>query len=72
MIMETKETGMQRGWMTFAVLVVLTAIEFAVSAAMEEPLIVLMLIAVIKAGLIIVYFMRFGDLSVIWNGEADE
>ena len=59
----------RRGWQVFAALVVLTIIEFALSALMASPLPLLAPVALAKAALIIAYFMRLGDLSVVWRQE---
>ena len=69
--METKDSGWRRGWIVFAVLAVLTAVEFGVSLSIENPLPVLAVIALAKAGVIITYFMHVGDLKVLWRGESE-
>ncbi|MBZ0294884.1 MAG: cytochrome C oxidase subunit IV family protein [Anaerolineae bacterium] len=69
--METKERGWRRGWIVFGVLALLTAAEFGVSLGLENPLPVLAVIALAKAGAIIAYFMRLGDLKALWRGESD-
>lgn len=70
--METQEAGLRRGWLVFAVLAVLTAVEFVISSAMDNPLPLLAIVALAKAGLIIWYFMHLGDMKVLWREEANE
>ena len=60
----------RRGWKVFAALVALTIIEYAVSALLANPLPLLAPIALAKAALIIAYFMRLGDLRVVWQEET--
>lgn len=56
----------RRGWIVFAVLAVLTIIEFIISLALSNPWPLLTVVALAKAGLIIAYFMRLGN---IWREE---
>lgn len=57
----------KRGLIVIIVLAVLTAIEFGVAVGLPNPNLVLTVVALIKAGLIIHYFMR---LSQLWRKEA--
>lgn len=56
-----------RGWKVFIALAVLTAIEFGISIGLTNPLPALTAIALIKAWLIITYFMHIPQL---WRKEA--
>lgn len=67
--MQTKESSWRRGWVVFGGLVVLTAVEFGVSTALQNPLLWLTIIALIKAGAIMIYFMRLGDMRAVWQEE---
>lgn len=60
----------RRGQIVFAVLAVLTVIEFAVSVGLGGVLPVLAVIALAKAALIVIYFMHVGELGVIWQEEV--
>lgn len=62
----------RRGWFVFLFLAVLTAAEFIVSVTLTGPLPYLTVIALAKAALIIIYFMRAGDLGAIWQREVAE
>lgn len=66
------EGAHRRGRIVFAVLAVLTVVEFVVSVWLSGPLPVLGLIALAKAALIIVYFMHAGDLGVVWRKEVSQ
>jgi heme/copper-type cytochrome/quinol oxidase subunit 4 len=65
---------LRTGWIVIALLAVFTIIEFIVAITTDGAVLIVLLtvIAVIKAGLIIQYFMHFGQLWVqlvdIWNG----
>jgi cytochrome c oxidase subunit IV len=50
------------GWWVFAGLAVLTAAEFALSAIVRPALPWLILTAILKAGLIVIFFMHIGQL----------
>ena len=62
------------GWIVIALLALFTIIEFivAITTNGEILLVLLTVLAVIKAGLIVQYFMHFGQLWIqvveIWNG----
>jgi hypothetical protein len=51
------------GWKVFAALVVLSALEIAVTLAIANPILFLTPLVLAKAGLIIWYFMRLGNLA---------
>jgi len=55
---ESKSNQRRVGFIVIVVLAVLTALEFWISAALIEPLPYLTIIALIKAGLIVYYFMH--------------
>ena len=65
----SKATAQRLGLIIFAVLAVLTAVEFWVSVSLASPGLWLTIIALIKAGLIIHYFMH---LSQVWRKEAQK
>ena len=71
-MMNTNESGWRRGWIVFAVLAVLTAVEFGISVGINNPLLWLTIVAIAKGGLIIAYFMRLGEMAVLWRGESDK
>lgn len=54
----SKGAALRTGWVTIIVLAVLTAGEFLVSRATDGAVVPLAVIALIKAGLIIQYFMH--------------
>ena len=58
------------GWVVFGVLMVLTVVEFGVSVGLTNRLPWLTVIALVKAGVIVVYFMRVSDLGVVWRKEV--
>jgi caa(3)-type oxidase subunit IV len=58
-----KSTGMGIGTKVFLVLAVLTVIEYAI--AISKPtgqIVMILIIALVKAGLIVIYFMHIGAL----------
>jgi len=67
-----KVSAWRRGWVVIAVLAVLTLVEFGISVGIPNPWPWLAIIALAKAGLIVNYFMRFLDLSVLWRKEVEE
>jgi cytochrome c oxidase subunit IV len=70
---EMKKVSVWRqGWVVFAVLAVLTLVEFGISVGISQPWPWLTVVALVKAGLIVNYFMRFLDLSVLWRKEAEK
>lgn len=54
------------GWMIFVILAVLTVVEYFIATGVEKNIPVIAVIAVIKAVLIINYFMH---ISAAWRGE---
>ena len=56
-----------RGVLVFAVLAVLTAIEYVIAIS-GLPVIILIVLALFKAGLVLVYFMHIG--RVFSSGEG--
>jgi len=62
-----KPAAYGRGIVIFLVLAVLTIIELLVSTAMGGSLVLLFIIALIKASLILQYFMH---VSSLWREEA--
>ncbi len=63
----TQAIEQRRGLMVFIVLAALTAIEFEVSRGLVNPNSLLTIIALVKVGLIVHYFMR---LSNVWRAEG--
>lgn len=68
----SKSTAWRRGWIVFLVLAALTVLEFVVSVILSNPLPYLAIIALAKAALIVVSFMRLGDLRVLWREEVGQ
>ena len=62
----------RRGRIVFGALALFTALEFAVSVWLGGLLPALALIALVKAALIIIYFMHVGELGAIWRQEVSE
>ena len=56
------------GWVVFLWLAVLTAVEFIVAVTVDANLLIMVGIALLKAGLIVYYFMR---VFRIWRGEEE-
>ncbi len=67
-----KASAWRQGWVVFAVLVVLTLVEFGISVGIPNPWPWLTIVALAKVGLILNYFMRFMNLSVLWWKESEE
>ncbi len=61
--------ALRTGWIVFLGLAVLTAVEFAVAVTVTTNLPAVLVMALMKAGLIIYYFMH---LLRIWRGEEGE
>ena len=57
------------GWLVFLALAVLTVVEFIVAVTVTANLPILVVFALVKAGLIMYYFMH---LLKIWRGEEEE
>ncbi len=64
---ESKSKAFRRGTWTFLALMVLTIIEFAVAVALDASVIMLFLIALVKAALIVWVFMH---ISRLWREES--
>lgn len=64
---EKKSTAYLRGLVTLIVLAVLTAGEFWVSSVTQGSVVFLFIIALIKAALILQYFMH---ISTLWSEET--
>jgi heme/copper-type cytochrome/quinol oxidase subunit 4 len=61
--------ALRTGWIVFLVLAVLTAVEFLVAVTVTTNLPALVVMALMKAGLIMYYFMH---LLRVWRGEEGE
>jgi heme/copper-type cytochrome/quinol oxidase subunit 4 len=66
-VSESKSKALRRGTWTFLALMVLTIIEFAVAVALGASIILLFLIALVKAALIVWVFMH---ISRLWHEEG--
>ena len=64
---ESKSKAFRRGTWTFLALMVLTLVEFAVAVAFNASIIMLFLIALVKAALIVWVFMH---ISRLWREES--
>ncbi len=62
-----KRAADRRGLMTLIILALLTAGEFWISSATHGSLVFLFIIGLIKAGIILQYFMH---VSSLWSEEA--
>lgn len=62
-----RKSRARNGWIVFGTLAVATAVEFLVSSLVASPILILSVIAVIKASLIIIYFMH---LLQLWDRKA--
>ena len=79
---KTLQQSLKTGWVVIGLLGVLTVIEFAVAMSTKDALLLALLLvaALVKAWLIIQYFMHFGQLwphiRSVWYGvlidDADE
>lgn len=63
----TQASRKRIGWLVISALAVLTAVEFWLSSAIQPALPYLTVTAIVKAGLIIYYFMH---LSQLWKQEG--
>lgn len=63
----TSQHRFRTGWWVFLGLAVLTAFEFVISGAVRSPVPYLTMTAVVKAGLIVMYFMHVARL---WNRKG--
>jgi caa(3)-type oxidase subunit IV len=59
---ESKSAQRRVGFIVIVILAVLTAVEFWVSTALVAPLPYLTVIALVKAGLIVYYFMHVSQI----------
>lgn len=64
---ESKSKAFRRGTWTFLALMVLTIVEFVVAVAFDASIIMLFLIALVKAALIVWVFMH---ISRLWREES--
>ncbi|MFN2103993.1 MAG: cytochrome C oxidase subunit IV family protein [Candidatus Promineifilaceae bacterium] len=64
---ESKSNALRRGTWTFLILMVLTLVEFAVANFMGASIILLFLIALVKAAMIVWVFMHMARL---WREES--
>jgi len=67
-VKENKSKAFRRGWIIFVVLLLLTAVEFVIGVAMNS-IALLLVIALIKAALIVYYFMHIYRL---WREESHQ
>ena len=61
-----KKAAYRQILIVFIVLVVLTAVEFFVALNLDNPTVLLFIIALVKAGLVVQFFMHIYRL---WRGE---
>ena len=64
---EKKSAAVRRGIIVFIALMVLTIVEYFVSVGLDSNLVLLFLIALVKAALIVTYFMH---ISRLWREES--
>lgn len=62
----SKDKRFRIGWLVFAGLAILTAAEFGISTAVPSPVPYLTVTAIVKAGLIVTFFMHAAEL---WRRE---
>ena len=72
---KTLQQTLKIGWVVIGALAVMTALEYIVAVAIDDTAILftlLLIVALLKAWLIIQYFMHFGQLwehvSELWDG----
>ena len=72
---KTLQETLKTGWIVIGVLAVMTIAEFIVAVAVEDKTMLfalLLIVALLKAWLIIQYFMHFGQLwthvAEVWDG----
>ena len=72
---KTLQETLKTGWIVIGALAVMTGVEFVVAVAIDDTTILftlLLVTALVKAWLIIQYFMHFGQLwghiSELWDG----
>lgn len=64
---ENKQRDFRQGIIVFIALAVLTAVELAIALYIENPTVPLLIVALVKAGLIVQYFMHIYRL---WREES--
>jgi hypothetical protein len=76
---KTIQESLKLGWVVIGLLAIFTIAEFIVAVAIDDTAILftlLLLVALIKAWLIIQYFMHFGQLwhhvSEVWYGMLND
>lgn len=65
--MKDKKADYRQGFFVFLALAVLTGIEMAIAIYLDNPAVPLIIISLIKAGLIVQYFMHIYRL---WREES--
>ncbi len=66
---QKKKAEYRQNTIIFLALVVLTLIEFFIATNVDDSTVILLLIALVKAGLIVQFFMHIYRL---WRGEEHE
>ena len=64
---DENKSGYRQGFIVFLILAVLTAIEIVIATNLDSPGVALIIVALIKAGLIVQYFMHIYRL---WREES--
>jgi caa(3)-type oxidase subunit IV len=64
---DNKKAGYRQGFYIFLALAVLTAIEIVIALNLDSPAVPLIIVSLVKAGLIVQYFMHIYRL---WRGES--
>jgi caa(3)-type oxidase subunit IV len=64
---DKNKAGYRQGFYVFLALAVLTAIEIAIAAYLDTPAVPLIIVSLVKAGLIVQYFMHIYRL---WREES--
>ncbi len=64
---DKKKAGYRQGLYVFLALVVLTAIEIVIAVYLDKPAVPLIIVSLVKAGLIVQYFMHIYRL---WREES--
>jgi heme/copper-type cytochrome/quinol oxidase subunit 4 len=64
---DNKKASFRQGIMVFVALAILTVIEVVIAAYLDDPAVPLVIIALVKAGLIVQYFMHIYRL---WREES--
>lgn len=66
---EIKKASYRQGIIVFVALAILTAIEVMIAVNLDKPAVPLVIIALVKAGLIVQYFMHIYRL---WREESHQ